>query len=105
MNSADILKEITKIKKELDTQEKAFYVQSGALETQSKINEKVLEKLSKIEEEIKSLASRVAVLESTKYNYKPDYGKYYRDFFRDEPVLSSDKLNLTTIFGIGGDES
>lgn len=104
MNSVDILKEITKIKKELDTQEKAFYVQSGSLETQSKINEKVLEKLSKIEEEIKSLASRVAVLESTKYNYKPDYGKYYRDFFRNEPVLSSDKLNLTTFFESGGDE-
>lgn len=105
MNSVGILKEITKIKKELCTQEKSFYVQSGALKTQSKINEKILEKLSKIEEEIKSLASRVALLENTKHDYKPDYSKYYKDWFKTEPFLSSDNLNSTTIFWIEGDVS
>lgn len=104
MNSVDILKEITKIKKELCTQEKSFYVQSGSLKTQSKINEKILEKLTKIEEEIQSLKTRISLLENTKYDYKPDYGKHYRDFFKNEPTLTSDNFNLTTILGIGGDE-
>lgn len=104
MNSIDVLKEITKIKKELDTQTKAFYVQSGSLKTQAKINEKILEKLNKIDEDIKSFVTRVALLENTKYDYKPDYHRYYKDFFKNEPTLSTDKLNLTTIFGIGEDE-
>lgn len=62
--------------------------------------------MTKIEEDIRSLKTCISLLENTKYDYKPDYGKYYRDFFKNEPMMTTinDKPNLETIFGIGEDE-